>query len=102
MTEEDQALLKEYMRVRMTSSRIFVEVKMVDEGGADPLATRWSLAAALPAGATHLHLDRARKMALADYRYFRTCDACGEKFPAGLVLSQGAGEDVCRDCGGSG
>jgi formylmethanofuran dehydrogenase subunit E len=102
MTEEDQTLLKEYVRVRTTSARIFVEVKMVDESGEDPLATRWSLASALPANASHVQLDRARKMALADYRYFRSCDTCGEKFPAGKVPSQGDGKDVCRECGGAG
>lgn len=100
MTEEDQTLVREYMRVRTTSSRIFIEVKMVEGDGEseEALATRWSLAAILPAKATPLQVDRVRMMALADYRYFRTCDSCGEKLPAGLVPSGDAGEDQCSEC----
>jgi hypothetical protein len=73
-------------------------VTMVDAGSEDVLSTRWSLACVLPAQATPLQLDRACKIALADYRYFRTCDACGEKRPAGLVPKGDAGVDVCRGC----
>ncbi|RBP46318.1 hypothetical protein DES53_102706 [Roseimicrobium gellanilyticum] len=98
MTQEDQTLLQEYMRVRTTPNRIFVEVKMVDGGDGDTLATRWSLACVLPSKATPLQVDRARMIALADYRYFRTCDSCREKLPAGLVPSGENGVDVCQNC----
>jgi hypothetical protein len=104
MTEEEQMLLREYVRVRTTSTRIFVEVKMVDAGSDDVMASRWSLACVLPSKATPLQVDRARMIALADYRYFRTCDSCKEKLPAGLVPSGDAGVDFCRECstGGTG
>jgi hypothetical protein len=98
MTQEDQNLLQEYVRVRTTPSRIFVEVKMVDADSDDVLSARWSLSCVLPAKATPLQVDRACKIALADYRYFRTCDSCGEKLPAGLVPSGDAGVDTCREC----
>lgn len=103
MTEEDQTLLREYVRVRTTSTRVFVEVKMVDAGSDDGMASRWSLACVLPSKATPLQVERARMIALADYRYFRTCDSCGEKLPAGLVPTGDAGVDYCRECsvGGS-
>lgn len=98
MTQEDQTLLQEYVRVRTTSMRIFVEVKMVDAVSEDVLSTRWSLSCVLPSKVTSLQVDRACKIALADYRYFRTCDSCGEKLPAGLVPQGAAGVDVCREC----
>ena len=72
MTQEDQNLLQEYVRVRTTPMRIFVEVKMVDAERDEVLSARWSLSCVLPANATPLQVDRARMIALADYRYFRT------------------------------
>jgi hypothetical protein len=98
MTQEDQILLQEYVRVRTTPMRIFVEVKMVDAGSDDVLSARWSLSCVLPSKATPLQVDRACKIALADYRYFRTCDSCGEKLPAGLVPTGENGVDVCVHC----
>lgn len=98
MTQEDQTLLRDHLRVRTTPARVFVEVKKVDSGSDDALSTRWSLACVLPSRATPLQVERACKIALADYRYFRTCDACGEKLPAGLVPTGTAGVDVCRGC----
>lgn len=90
-------LLQEHTRVRVTAARIFVEVRTNQEDG-EAMATRWSLSAALPTRSTPTQVERARMLAVADYRYFRTCDECGERHPAGLMRSGEDGADVCLNC----
>lgn len=97
MTQGD--LLQEHTRVRVTAARIFVEVKTNQEDG-EAMAVRWSLAAALAPRSTPVQVERARMLALADYRYFRQCDACGDRHPAGLMRSRVDGTEVCRSCEG--
>lgn len=95
MTEEE---LLQWIRVRVTPTHILVEVRM-PEGLDTPTPTeRWSMAGLLRRSATEGEVKRARLLALADYRYFRTCDACGEKLPSAYVQPQGDGTDACRDC----
>lgn len=98
MQKEDEKLAQEYLRVRTTPARIFIEVKMVEAEGVDRFATRWSLAAALPRTANAMQVGRARMIALADHRYFRVCDGCGDKHPAGMVAKQPGGDEHCREC----
>jgi hypothetical protein len=91
----DDEILRDYIRVRVTPTRIFVEAKGQEE---DAMFTRWRLAAALPLRSTRMDVERVRMMTAADYRYFRACDTCGEKLPAIWVRSVGDGTDICRDC----
>lgn len=93
----DELLLRDHVRVRKTVSRIFIEVRVDGEEGSDQTG-RWTLTAALPLAATPGQVGRARLLVLADYRYFRVCDTCGEKYPSPLVRSLGDGTDVCREC----
>lgn len=94
----DNQILQEYVRVRVTPARIFIEVKHHEEDEA--ISTRWSLAAALPLQSTRMQVDRVRMMTLADYRYFRVCDTCGERHPRAEIRAVGDGSDVCRECEG--
>src|SRR5689334_13441892 len=93
----DELLLRNQVRVRKAASRIFIEVNIIDDEGSNQ-AARWSLTAALPLQATPTQVARARMLVLADYRYFRVCDTCGEKHPARMVRSLGDGTDICREC----
>jgi hypothetical protein len=93
----DELLLRDHVRVRKTVSRIFIEVCVNPVDGSDHTA-RWLPAAALPLSATPGQVGRARMLVLADYRYFRVCDTCGEKYPSPMVRSCGDGTDVCREC----
>lgn len=95
----DQALLENYVRVRVTAARIFIEVR-APESEDDHLAVRWSMAATLPPAANPSHVERARLMTLADYRYFRVCEECGTRTPAVMVKTTREGKDVCVDCEG--
>jgi hypothetical protein len=95
----DEHLLQDHVRVRRTVARIFVEVRVNADEGSDQTA-RWSLAAALPLQATPGEVARARMLVLADYRYFRVCDTCGDKYLANRVRSLGDGTDICRECDG--
>jgi hypothetical protein len=92
----ESELLESHVRVRLTTARIFVEVRMHDEQ--ETMAARWSLASTLPLKSTPLQVERARMLALADYRYFRVCDTCGDRFPAGAVRSCEDGTDICQEC----
>lgn len=92
----DDEILREYVRVRVTRARVFIEVKHHESG--DTLSSRWSLAAALPLHSKRMEVERVRLMTLADYRYFRVCDTCGDRHPAAMVRSVGDGTDICRDC----
>jgi hypothetical protein len=92
----DDEIMRDYVRARVTRTRIFIEVKGHEEEGA--MFTRWGLAAALPLQSTRLQVDRVRMMTIADYRYFRVCDTCGEKLPSALVRPIGDGTDICRAC----
>ena len=93
----DELLLQDHVRVRKTVSRIFIEV-LVNANEDNHQAARWTLTAALPLAATPGQVGRARVLVLADYRYFRVCDTCGEKYPSPIVRSLGDGTDVCREC----
>ena len=93
----DELLLHDHVRVRKTASRIFIEVLVSDDEGSDQ-AARWTLVAALPLAATSGQVSRARMLVLADYRYFRVCDTCSEKYPSSVVRSRGDGTDICREC----
>jgi hypothetical protein len=93
----DELLLRDHVRVRKTVSRIFIEVCVNADQISDQTA-RWSPAAALPLVATPGQVGRARMLVLADYRYFRVCDTCGERHPAHVVRSLGDGTDICREC----
>jgi hypothetical protein len=95
--KNDELLLRNHVRIRKTVSRIFIEVCVNASEGSDQTA-RWSPAAALPLAATPGQLARARMLVLVDYRYFRVCDTCGDRFPSSVVRSCGDGTDVCREC----
>ena len=92
----DDEILKSHVRVRVTAARIFIEVRNHEDDGT--MFSRWRLAAALPPGSTRTQVERMRMMTLADYRYFRVCDACGTRHPSALVRSVGDGTDICREC----
>lgn len=96
MSREEQ-LLQEFVRVRITPARILVEVKMPATSG-EVLATRWSLAAALPRQASPAQVTRAQRLTLADHRYFVTCDGCGEKVHSELVDNRDDGQAFCMEC----
>jgi hypothetical protein len=93
----DELLLRDHVRVRKTVSRIFIEVCVNADEGSDKTA-RWSPTAALLFTATPSQVARARMLVLADYRYFRVCDTCAERYPAPMVRSCGDGTDICREC----
>ena len=92
MSEEE--LLKD-LRVRMTPTHVVVEVRCSREPG-EP--ARWSLAALLRRTASAWEIERARRLTLADYRYFRICDQCRERYPRVRVRSLQGGEDLCDLC----
>ena len=93
----DHELLENYIRVRATASRIFIEVRMPGESELQ-MAERWSLAAALPRSSSPAHTERARLMTLSDYRFFRVCDECGTRASIASVRATEDGRDVCLDC----
>jgi hypothetical protein len=94
----DEEILQDYVRVRVTAARIFIEVRMEDPGWEKRLAIRWSLAMTLPRASTPLQVGRARMLTLVDHRYFRVCDTCGLRLPSGRVNSNENGTENCRDC----
>lgn len=98
MTEAQ--LIQNYVRVRVTPARIMIEVRVEepqDEEGEVPFS-RWSLAAALPKLSLATAVERARMMAVADRRYFRTCDGCGDRLPVAQIISRDDGTEHCPDC----
>jgi hypothetical protein len=98
MTEAQ--LLQNYVRVRMTPARIMIEVKVeapADAEGNTPSA-RWSLAAALPKLSLATAVERARLMTVANRRFFRICDRCGDRHPIGRIITRADGSDQCVDC----
>lgn len=100
MTEAQ--LIQNYVRVRVTPARIMIEVRvegLEDEEGSVPFS-RWALAAALPKLSLAPAVERARMMAVADRRYFRTCDGCGGRLPVAQIISHDDGTEHCRDCDG--
>lgn len=98
MTEAQ--LLQNYVRVRMTPARIMIEVKVEEPADAEgnTSSARWSLAAALPKLSLATAVERARLMTVADRRYFRLCDLCGERHPIGKIITLADGSDQCVDC----
>jgi hypothetical protein len=96
----DKKLLQEYVRVRLTPMRIMIEVRVSapDTEDGQPTPARWSLAAALPKLSPPTAVERARQMVVADRRYFRTCDACGEKRPSAWIVGGPDGREICITC----
>jgi hypothetical protein len=92
----DDEILRDHIRVRTTRTRIFIEVRQ-DEQGETP-CSRWTAATTLPLHATRVQVERSRMMTLADYRHFRVCDTCGDKFPTAMVRIVGDGTDICEGC----
>ena len=92
----DDQILQDYVRVRVALGRIFIEVRGPDEDGT--MFSCWRAAAALPVNSTRMQVERVRMMTLADYRYFRVCDTCGDRHPVALVRPVGNGTDICREC----
>ena len=89
----DRELLKEFIRVERTESRVRILVREIRWDGPHTPISTWVIGKRLPDTASDADVENAIADMLQDHRYFRTCHECGEKKPFGW--NDGS---ICQRC----
>jgi hypothetical protein len=90
----DRELLKEFIRVERTESRVRIRIRKIHWDGPGTPVSTWEIAKSLSGTASASAIEKATAGILQDHRYFLTCDECGGRKPVGWMLN----ESICQGC----
>lgn len=90
----DRELLKEFVRVERTESRVRILVREIRWDGPAEATSTWAVGQELHATATEAEANSVAASIIQDDRYFSDCHECGERNPLGWMHD----ERICQRC----
>ncbi len=90
----DDELIAEFTRVAEREGRSWLECLVISWPDPSEPESRWAPVSPLPAGATAEKIAAARRGLLEQLRFFRVCQRCHERNPAGWMHDL----CICQTC----
>ena len=95
--------LAQHFRLRPTPTRTTLEIETIRWAGADKPYSEWKPFRSWPTPPSDTELATAKREALADARFFRTCTVCRELLPQGQTMQiptdqPSTNATICHGC----